>query len=566
MPCAPARGRIRSVVAGDERFRLAATAPNAIVKLSHMALPINIDALLNGLAVEWERVEFKEGWNAEEVVRALCAFANDFHNWGGGYLVLGVKTEDGRPVLPPAGLQPEQADAWQRKLLELGYYLRPSYHPISEVAAVDGRLVLVVWVPAGEMRPYEAPTAFAKGAPLAPFIRLHANTVEAKGELKTELYSLANRIPFDDRQNYSAAVAELSPTLIQTFLTEVKSDLASEAARLPLDELGRRMQIVRGPSEAPRPLNVGLLFFTADPTRWFPQTQIDIVHLPEGRGGDQLIEKTFKGPLGTLLRDALGYLRNNVVTYYTRKKPDQAEAERYANVPYAALEEALVNAVYHRSYEEREPIEVQITPEEITILSFPGPDPAIRLDDLRAGRAVARRYRNRRIGEFLKELELSEGRGTGIPKILESMYANGSPEPLFESDDQRVSLLVRLPLRPPPKVEKVATAETAEANRTTLGSPRVAPKVESPVIGRMTAAMIREVLNACDKPRKPAELHLLLGIKDRMTLLYGRLVPLMDQGWLARTQPHSPQSPHQRYVTTPAGRAWLVLDSGGPQA
>ena len=39
-----------------------------------------------------------------------------------------------------------------------------------------------------------------------------------------------------------------------------------------------------------------------------------------------------------------------------------AEAERSFNVPNAALEEALVNANYHRSYEEREPGEVQITP------------------------------------------------------------------------------------------------------------------------------------------------------------------------------------------------------------
>lgn len=31
-----------------------------------------------------------------------------------------------------------------------------------------------------------------------------------------------------------------------------------------------------------------------------------------------------------------------------------------------------------------------------------GPDWSIRMDDLRAGRAVSRRYRNRRIGEFLR--------------------------------------------------------------------------------------------------------------------------------------------------------------------
>ena len=48
-------------------------------------------------------------------------------------------------------------------------------------------------------------------------------------------------------------------------------------------------------------------------------------------------------------------------------------------------------------------------------------------------RYYIRRYRNRQIGEFLKELEMTEGRSTGIPKILKEMAANGSPAPLFET-------------------------------------------------------------------------------------------------------------------------------------
>ncbi len=114
--------------------------------------------------------------------------------------------------------------------------------------------------------------------------------------------------------------------------------------------------------------------------------------------------------------------------------------------PHAAIEEAVVNAVYHRSYEIREPVEVRITADELVVLSFPGPDRSIRMTDLRVGKAVSRRYRNRRIGEFLKELELTEGRSTGIPKILKVMRENGSPAPEFESDDDRSYMLIRLPV------------------------------------------------------------------------------------------------------------------------
>ena len=112
-----------------------------------------------------------------------------------------------------------------------------------------------------------------------------------------------------------------------------------------------------------------------------------------------------------------------------------------------------------RSYEQLEPVEVRVTPQELTVLSFPGPDRSIRLDQLRAGRAVSRRYRNRRIGEFLKELDLTEGRATGIPKILRAMRENGSPLPEFETDDDRISFLVRIPVHP--RAARLATDKEA---------------------------------------------------------------------------------------------------------
>ena len=45
-----------------------------------MALPANISELIHGRTVEWERIELKQGWNPEDVIHSMCAFANDFHN------------------------------------------------------------------------------------------------------------------------------------------------------------------------------------------------------------------------------------------------------------------------------------------------------------------------------------------------------------------------------------------------------------------------------------------------------------------------------------------------------
>ena len=106
-----------------------------------MSLPINIHDLLQGKPVEWERLEFKEGWNPEAVLHTLCAFANDIHNLGGGYILIGIAEHDGRPALPPVGLDPAQLDAIQKELLNLGFNaMAPYYHPIAVPVEIEGRL------------------------------------------------------------------------------------------------------------------------------------------------------------------------------------------------------------------------------------------------------------------------------------------------------------------------------------------------------------------------------------------------------------------------------------------
>ena len=92
------------------------------------------------------------------------------------------------------------------------------------------------------------------------------------------------------------------------------------------------------------------------------------------------------------------------VQYLIKKDDYKEEEDRFFNYPFAAIEEALSNAVYHRAYDEREPVEVRVEKDRIEILSFPGPDRSVTIEGLKSYRVSNRRYRNRRIGDFLKEL------------------------------------------------------------------------------------------------------------------------------------------------------------------
>ena len=51
-----------------------------------------------------------------------------------------------------------------------------------------------------------------------------------------------------------------------------------------------------------------------------------------------------------------------------------------------------------------------------------------------------------RLGDFLKELDLTEGRCTGIPTIQEELAKNGSPRAFIETDEDRSYFLMYIPV------------------------------------------------------------------------------------------------------------------------
>ena len=83
----------------------------------------------------------------------------------------------------------------------------------------------------------------------------------------------------------------------------------------------------------------------------------------------------------------------------------------------------------------------------MTILNSPGPDRSISKEDIEKGDMLkSRRYRNRRLGDFLKELDLTEGRSTGVPTIQTKLAENGSPRAIFETTDDRLTFLITIPI------------------------------------------------------------------------------------------------------------------------
>jgi len=414
-----------------------------------MSLPVNIKQLIEQRVVESTRIEYKSDWNPETVLHSICAFANDIDNCGGGYIVLGIEENNGRPILPIKGLQKEAIDRINKDILNKCNLIEPRYLPAVEPMTYEGKDIIVIWIPGGEDRPYKCPLHFpskkSRDWEKGYYIRKMASTIRANAKEERELVLMTHRIPFDDRLNQFAEITDIKISLISEFLHTVKSELYGEALEKPLLDIARNMRLVGGTTEFCKPLNIGLMFFNDAPDNFFRYARIEVVDKPEPTG-ERMVEKYFRGPLDKQLRDALAYIKNYMLKMQITKINGQAEAIHTWNIPFKAIEEALSNAVFHKSYEIPEPITVTLTPEKMEILSLPGPDLSISDEDLRKCHLVSRQNRNRRIGDFLKELELIEGRNTGIPAILKAMKQNGSKPPVFETDAERTYFLVTLPV------------------------------------------------------------------------------------------------------------------------
>lgn len=414
-----------------------------------MALPINIDELLKGKTVEWERLDFKRGWNPEDVIHSACAFANDIHNWGGGYIIVGIDEQEGVPVLPPAGIDLHAIDGIQKELVNLCALVQPTLNVLSEPVEYMGGMILVIYVPGGEARPYKAPKRLGKEAMKAGkvyYVRKGSVTKMADQEEERMLMELCNKVPFDDRIHQTADIEELDRMYIEDFLKRVGSKMThEEIMHMPMAELGWHLQIIGGSSECLYPKNVGLLLFSQDPEKYFPYARIEIVHFLD-EVGDRFTEKILHGPIHLQLEAALKYIREQVLLEKVIKVLGDEKAVRCFNYPYEALEEILANAVFHKSWDDRNPIEVRINHDRIEVLNFEGPMPPVTNADLKKPRIVSRHYRNRRIGDFLKEMHMTEGRSTGFPKIYQAVRRNNSPMPSFETDDRNGHFLATLPI------------------------------------------------------------------------------------------------------------------------
>lgn len=192
------------------------------------------------------------------------------------------------------------------------------------------------------------------------------------------------------------------------------------------------------------------------------------------------------------------------------------------------------------------------------------------------GGIVARDYQNRRIGDFLKELHLTEGRGTGVPKIYRALERNGSPKPILETDPDCNYFLTVIYAHPDAKsdqaIEQIGTQDKIQAinsledintlinNLSDQASDQVTNQVKYLISDKFGDKAELILIYLSETPRKSKEIledHLGLSFQTKNKQRY--IDPLLHLNWIELTIKENPRDMNQKYQLTEKGRLLVKI-------
>jgi len=385
---------------------------------------------------EGQFLEFKSLWDQSEdsrrplarrrardlVAECVAAFANA----DGGTLLLGVE-DDGTPT---GHGYPEEAVAELLAVPERR--LRPAVSCRSQRTYLDGSEILVLQVPIAP----EAVMVEANGFPCRVGDRVMREPQEVINTRK-EAY---RRVGYERRVRPDATLEDLDLDLAARFLSATVF-----RGRSP-EELLVRFGLVLPRPGAPAVTNAALLLFGRMPlARWNPRAGVRFFRVAgteRRHGAERNVTQLGRidSPISAAISEAHRLARDQIRRSETLHDLFFREMPEY---PEFAWQEAIVNAVAHRDYEDQgREIEVWFYEDRMEVKSPGDLIPPVTLDSLRSRQSV-HASRNPLIVRVLVEAGLMREEGEGIPRMFEEMERSLLHVPEFRVEASEVVTVLR---------------------------------------------------------------------------------------------------------------------------
>ena len=382
--------------------------------------------------MESDRVEFAEsGKDKDKICEAICAFANDSPGHGlPGVVFVGMDNKGN----PTGRLTVD--DELLRRLGELrdnGNILPLPSMAVQKRKLAGAEVAVVIVEPAID------PPVRYKGR---CWIRVGPRRALAgpSDEVKLNEKRVAAALTFDQQPaRPPAGLGDLNPYAFQEYLSAaVSADTLAENNR----DMPHQLQSLGFMNIAGNINNAGILCFGKKPANWLGGAYIQFLRCPGTdivSAAEAVDHKEIRGTIFQQIRDIESLMKVHIQTPAIIGSPRRVDFPAY---PAVALEQAIRNAVLHRSYEgTNAPVQCYWFSDRVEISSPGGPYGRVTVNNFEHGGLTD--YRNRKLAEAMREMEFIERFGFGIRAIRRSMERNGNPEPEFRVGETNVTVILR---------------------------------------------------------------------------------------------------------------------------
>ncbi|MDL2257024.1 putative DNA binding domain-containing protein [Bacteroidales bacterium OttesenSCG-928-I14] len=293
---------------------------------------MNIQSFIKELVHEQENnvLEFVPDWNVDSILKTVCSFLNT----EGGWIVLG---HNGKNII---GLP----DVTEQRIKELKQFVLDEIFPqplvYIQLEKINDKSVVLLNVLKGSRQPYSYNKKY--------FIRKNGKTKEANSDDVSLILRSSNQ--------YSSIWEKLTAIDVvyndldedEIFNTIIAANNLSKAKSLPekpKDFLGYFQLIDYAAVK-----NGAVILYGKDPTRFFTQCRIRITNMPEGVTGNEFNDiEIIEDNLFESFKRVMDYFKKNnpIISDFFQDSPQRIDRSKY---PFAALDEAIVNAIVHRDY------------------------------------------------------------------------------------------------------------------------------------------------------------------------------------------------------------------------
>ena len=335
--------------------------------------------------------------NADSLASEFVAFSNG----QGGKMFIGV-SDDGLI----SGLTSEDIHRLNQLISNTASQgVQPAINPVTENIKTAQGLVMVVDVPPGINKPYQDRNG-------AFWVKSGADKRKATSREEIQrLFQKANLLHADELPVVGATIVDLDVEYFGWFFDK-KFGTSLEKQKIPLPDTLRNMNLLRDDC-----LTIGgVLLFAKDPHFKLPAFVVkscafDDVNVISNNYTDK---REIKGKLDEMFNQTVGFVLANI----RHVQGNQGfNSVGIPEIPRAAIEELVVNALVHRDYFISAPIRVFVFRDRVEIIS-PGHLPNnLAVDNIKSGNS---NVRNSVLASYAYHLLPYSGIGSGILRALEA--------------------------------------------------------------------------------------------------------------------------------------------------